>query len=60
MEGGQQLTLRADIFNVFNFQQVTERNEIGETSSGANSANYDRVTAYQTPRAIRLGFDLTF
>src|SRR5690606_403581 len=60
MEGGQQLTLRADIFNVFNFQQVTERNEFGETNSGAVNPNYDLVTGYQAPRAIRLGFDLTF
>jgi outer membrane receptor protein involved in Fe transport len=60
MEGGQQLTLRADIFNVFNFQQATERNEFGETNSGAVNPSYDFVTAYQPPRAIRLGFDLTF
>jgi hypothetical protein len=61
MEGGQNLTLRADIFNVFNFQQVEERREFYEIGGiGDLDPNYDQVTGYQTPRAIRLGFDLTF
>jgi hypothetical protein len=46
---------------VFNLQQVDERNEIGELNGvGDPNPNYDQVTSYQTPRAIRLGFDLTF
>lgn len=60
LEGGQNLTLRADVFNVFNLQQATGRNEFGDLAGGGPNPNYDLVTEYQTPRWVRLGFDLTF
>src|SRR5690606_33237103 len=54
------LVLRADVFNVFDFRNVTSMNEFGETDGGAPNPNYRQPTGYQTPRYIRLGFDLTF
>lgn len=48
------LVLRADLFNAFNLDGVTELYEIGE------NVNYLRPTNYQSPRSIRVGFDLEF
>ncbi|MBK61358.1 MAG: hypothetical protein CL575_00110 [Altererythrobacter sp.] len=59
------------MFNLFNSQAVTERNEIGELDSPITDAN-DVVTGYftnpnygiatrtQSPRSVRLGVDITF
>ena len=71
MPTGQAVTLRADVFNLFNSQSITERNEIGELDSpivGAGglvtgydpNPNYGLATRYQTPRYVRLGVDVTF
>lgn len=54
------LTLRADIFNLFNFQGANERSEFGDLASGGPDPNYDIITAYQSPRSVRIGFDLEF
>ncbi|RZJ47173.1 MAG: TonB-dependent receptor [Brevundimonas sp.] len=54
------LVLRADIFNVFDLQGVTEANEVRETQTGAQSPTYRGPTAYQAPRSIRIGFDWRF
>lgn len=54
------LVLRADIFNVFNFRGVTDINEFGEQANGDPDPNYRLPLSYQTPRFVRLGFDLTF
>ncbi|MBU2379493.1 MAG: TonB-dependent receptor [Alphaproteobacteria bacterium] len=54
------LVLRADVFNIFNFEGTTDLNEFGEQNSGAVDVNYRAPTSYQTPRYVRLGFDLTF
>ncbi|WP_240609482.1 TonB-dependent receptor [Phenylobacterium deserti] len=57
---GSELVLRADLFNVFNSQGVTEAWEFGETDSGAQDPNYGSPIFYQNPRYLRVGFDLTF
>ncbi len=54
------LVLRADIFNVFNFEGTTDLNEFGEQGDGTVDPNYRQPLSYQTPRFVRLGFDLTF
>jgi len=54
------LVLRADVFNVFNSDSVSEAWEFGDTSSGAVDPNYKKPVAYQTPRYMRFGFDLEF
>jgi len=57
---GANLVLRADVFNVFDLHGVTEANETGQLSSGSANADYMKAVGYQTPRFVRLGFDLTF
>ena len=48
------LTLRADVFNVFNFQSKLDFNEFGDLDDiDTINPNYRKVTSYQTPRFIR-------
>jgi hypothetical protein len=56
------LTLRADIFNIFNFKGVTDVDEYGEVdfNSDALRPQYGLPLGYQQPRYVRLGLDLTF
>jgi hypothetical protein len=54
------LTLRADVFNLFNEQGVQEANEGGELGAGIPDPDYQAPIAYQTPRSIRFGVDWTF
>lgn len=60
MPTGQQVTFRADVFNLFNSQAVQKRDEIGELDLGVPSADYGSPTLYQAPRTVRLGLDITF
>lgn len=58
---GQNLVLRADVFNLFNRSAVTQRDEFGELSTvGDLSDTFGLATAYQAPRSVRLGLDLDF
>lgn len=67
---GQEMTLRADIFNVFNSQAIQKRYEFGDLDAiyGANGLptayvpdpNYGVPTVYQSPRYVRLGLDIAF
>ena len=57
---GQLVTLRVDVFNLFNEQAVMQRDEIGENGYLNPSPNYGVVTAYQTARYVRFGADITF
>ncbi|MEQ8936038.1 MAG: TonB-dependent receptor, partial [Amphiplicatus sp.] len=65
---GQQVTLRGDVFNIFNFDGVTERNEVGDLRNPATfgdttpvpSPNFGQATAYQEPRYVRIGADINF
>ncbi len=55
------LVLRADVFNVLNSQAVVTAWEYGEVGDiGDTDDNYGKPTSYQTPRYVRLGFDLNF
>lgn len=54
------LQLRADVFNVFDFQGAADYDEVGDLSAGAASPNYKNITSYQAPRNIRLGLSYQF
>lgn len=57
----QGITLRADVFNVFDESGVTDLVETGTTGSGVNgNPNYGMPSGFQSPRQIRFGFDLAF
>ncbi len=71
MATGQVLTLRADVFNLFNSQGVEQRNEFGDLDTDTDpltgrptfyypNPNYDLPSGYQSPRFVRLGVDITF
>lgn len=58
---GQKLTLRADVFNLTNSQAVQQIDELGDLDvTGTPNPSYGQPTLYQTPRSVRLGFDITF
>lgn len=74
LSSGSTLTLRADVFNLFNSHAITKRNEIGDldavygteenpsdlpTGYIANPS-YGLATGYQAPRTVRIGADITF
>ncbi|MFN4292015.1 MAG: TonB-dependent receptor domain-containing protein [Permianibacter sp.] len=50
------LTLRADVFNVFNFDEVTEYSETGDINraSPERNPNFLNDVNYQSPRSVRL------
>jgi hypothetical protein len=54
------LSLRADVFNVFNSQAVIAAYERGEAANGTYDPRYMKPTGYQTPRYFRFGFDWEF
>ncbi|WOI53432.1 TonB-dependent receptor [Parvularcula sp. LCG005] len=58
------LTLRVDVFNVFNGQAVTDIEEEGEFGTSFDavyaSPNYGLARGYQAPRSVRLGLELDF
>jgi hypothetical protein len=59
--GLRDFTLRADVFNVFNFQSKLDFNEQGDLDDPAViNPNYRMVTSYQTPRFVRLSASLNF
>lgn len=62
---GDSLVLRADIFNVFDFQSQQDFNEFGEFSDnfpgpGTADPRYGQVTGYQTPRSVRFSVAYRF
>jgi hypothetical protein len=54
------VVLRADIFNVFNFESALDFWEFGELGNGSVDPDFRKPTGYQTPRFIRLGVDVKF
>ncbi|HEX5008111.1 MAG TPA: hypothetical protein VFV70_13420, partial [Hyphomonadaceae bacterium] len=54
------LTLRADIFNVFNLDSATDAYEFGELDGGAPDPLYRQDTWLQSPRYVRFGIDYKF
>jgi hypothetical protein len=67
---GTDIVLRADVFNIFDNDRITERNEVNEfwdggsnpngTDSGATSQLYGLPAAFQTPRSVRLSAEIKF
>lgn len=57
---GGNLVLRADIFNLTNSHGVNSFEEAGDTDEGGVNPDYGSPIAYQTPRYVRVGFDLAF
>lgn len=58
---GNGVTLRADVFNVFNFKSKLDFNEFGDLDdAGTINPNYRQVTGYQTPRFVRLSASFNF
>ncbi len=54
------LVFRAEVFNVFNADAITNSQERGTLTNGNFSPNYGKPTAYQQPRYVRFGFDWAF
>ena len=63
---GEGVILRADVFNVFNSENELDFNEFGEIDIGVYpgpgqiNPNFGKVTAYQTPRFVRLSASIKF
>ena len=58
---GGKLILRADIFNLLDYHDIVTRRITYETSGvDTRSLSYGDPTAYNTPRYVRVGFDLTY
>lgn len=57
---GEGLTVRADIFNVFDFASEQDYNEFGDLAAGSPDPDYARVTAYQAPRSVRFSLAYRF
>jgi outer membrane receptor protein involved in Fe transport len=58
---GQLVTLRADVFNVFNTRRIQDRYEIGDIDESMDPhPNFGLPRLYQTPRYVRLGMDISF
>jgi len=61
LPGGQGVTLRADVFNLFNASGAVQLRETGEQTEGAfDDPYYGQPTAYQEPRYVRFGVDIGF
>lgn len=62
LPGGAELMLRADIFNIFNADGVTDIDEYGENdfNSATLRPQYGSPIGYQRPRYFRLGLDVAF
>ena len=54
------LSLKVDVFNVFDRQTVTRYNETREDGSGAVTATYLQVTGRTAPRSVRLTAEYEF
>ena len=55
-----EITLRADIFNLFNLDGATDAYEFGELDGGGPDPQYGEDTWLQTPRYVRFGLDYQF
>jgi len=51
---------RVDIFNLFNWDQVLDRNEFGDISFGGANPDYKKITGYQAPRSVRFTLAMRF
>jgi hypothetical protein len=53
--GDRSVLLVADVFNVFDSQQVTDYDNYTESSFLVSNPDFGRVMAYQLPRRLRIG-----
>jgi hypothetical protein len=61
LQGLQNFTLRADVFNILNSKAKLGFNEIGDLDDPAViNPNYRRPTSYQAPRSVRFSASVTF
>ncbi len=51
---------RVDVFNLFNWNQVLDRNEFGDIGFAGINPDYKRITGYQAPRSIRFSLAMRF
>ena len=58
--GRGQLVLVADIFNLFNSQDVVDYDQNTEIQPQVDNPDYGRRTLYQSPRSVRLGIRFDF
>jgi hypothetical protein len=59
--GLRDFTVRADVFNVFNFKSKLDFNEFGDLDNAdVINPNYRKVTTFQTPRFVRLSASINF
>jgi len=56
----ENMNVRMDVFNLFNFDSVDDIREYGDQGTGAIDPNYLKPTSYQPARRIRLGFKYTY
>jgi len=54
------LSLRVDIFNVLNSEDITDRNEFGELDDGTPRPTFGDATAFLPPRTVRLSVRVEF
>ena len=54
------LSFTADVFNVFNKQEVLSRQDLGETDPGVKDPVYNRPIGFQQARSVRLGVKYDF
>lgn len=52
--------LRADVFNVFDFEGATDFVEAGDLTRDDLNPDYGRISRYQTPRYVRVGLSYQF
>jgi hypothetical protein len=58
--GARRLILLADVFNVFDSQDVINYDNYTEIAPQIANPDFGRVIAYQTPRQVRVGLRLSF
>ena len=58
--GGIELFVRLDVFNLLDNDGVAEVDEQAEDQYGAVNPTWRAPTAYQAPRAVRLGIGASF
>ncbi|MCU0275027.1 MAG: TonB-dependent receptor, partial [Acidimicrobiales bacterium] len=58
--GALDVSLRLDVFNLFDNDAVTEVEERAEDDAGAPNPLYGEAVAHQTARRVRLGFGVSF
>jgi outer membrane receptor protein involved in Fe transport len=51
---------RVDVFNLFDQQAKLDFDEFGDLSTGGPNPNYRQILAYQAPRYVRLGLDVSW